>query len=375
MPRYIPSLDGLRAIAVLLVLWCHIPLTTPGYAIWLAEIRWWVRPGDFGVELFFALSGFLITRILLAERERNQPVRWFMLRRLLRIFPIYYLLLIVMAFTQPASQIAWCAFYLGNFADVFFPTRGPNPLGHTWSLCVEEHFYVLWPLVVACFAPKVGPRVLKWGLIPIAIGTAFTLCLTIDPKTAANAIEHLTPTRSLPLACGALLAYSEARRNASPRRLLALAIAMTAIGLMTHPNLWFVYIPFAWLQTSYWPLEYAPAFTRIHMAILCTGVVAWCVAPPGPMTLIHRILAFAPLRAIGRISYGLYLYHLPIFHKFIHSNPANQEDAGTNVMLAVIATFSVATASYWVIERPILKYAGRFRQRQSPPSLAMRDSH
>lgn len=370
MTRHIPSLDGLRAIAVLLVLWCHIPLTTHGYPIWLAEIRWWVRPGGFGVELFFALSGFLITRILLAERERNQPVRWFMLRRLLRIFPIYYLLLIVLAVVRPETELAWSALYLGNFADVFFPTRGLNPLQHTWSLCVEEHFYLLWPLVVACCAPKVGPRVLKWGLIPIAIGTAVTLCATVDPKTAAHAIERLSPTRFLTLACGALLAYGEARLSASPRRLLTLAITMTAIGLLLHPNFWFVYIPLVWLKVTYWPLEYAPVWIRIHTAILCTGLVAWCLAPPGPLTFCNRMLALAPLRAIGRISYGLYLYHIPIFHNVMHSKTVHEDDAGTNVLLAVILTFSVATASYWLIERPILKYAGRFRQRQSLPESA-----
>lgn len=363
MPRHIPSLDGLRAVAVLLVLWRHIPVTTPGYPIWLAEIRWWVKPGDLGVELFFALSGFLITRILLAERERNQPVRWFLLRRMLRIFPIYYLLLAVMAFTLPSNGLPWCAFYLGNFADVLIPTVTMRSIAHTWSLCVEEHFYLLWPLVVACCAPKIGPRVIKWLLIPIAIGTALTLCTVMVPKAAEFAVNRLSPTRFLTLACGALLAYSEARLNASPKRLMKLAVTLVVIGLLTHPNLWFAYIPFFWFHPTYWPLDYAPACVRVHTAILTTGVVAWCLVPSGAMAFGNRLLAFAPLRAIGRISYGLYLYHLPIFRSFLNHKAAPAEPAGMPVLLAVIVTFSVATASYWIIERPILKYAGRFRQR------------
>ena len=154
MPRHLPSLDGLRAIAVLLVLWQHVPLHTEGYPLWLEQARWLVNPGNLGVELFFALSGFLITRILLAEQRAGHQVRWFLLRRMLRIFPIYYLLLMVMAFWRPADELAWCALYVSNFADVFAPAAGPKPLGHTWSLCVEEHFYLLWPLAVAFGGPE-----------------------------------------------------------------------------------------------------------------------------------------------------------------------------------------------------------------------------
>ena len=94
--RHLPVLDGLRAVAVLLVLWCHVPLATAGYPEWLRTANTLVGPGGTGVELFFVLSGFLITRILIREREQQVPVRWFLLRRILRIFPIYYLLLLVM---------------------------------------------------------------------------------------------------------------------------------------------------------------------------------------------------------------------------------------------------------------------------------------
>ncbi len=88
MPRHLPTLDGLRGIAVLLVLWCHVPLMVPGYPEWLHLAYWLIGPGGLGVEIFFVLSGFLITRILLHERQHGAPVRWFLLRRLLRIFPI-----------------------------------------------------------------------------------------------------------------------------------------------------------------------------------------------------------------------------------------------------------------------------------------------
>lgn len=358
MPRHIPSLDGLRAIAVMLVLWCHVPLTLEGYPLWLAEARWWINPGDFGVELFFALSGFLITRILLAEREAGQQVRWFLLRRLLRIFPIYYLLLLIMASWRPGREIAWNALYLSNFTDVFAPTPGLKPLGHTWSLCVEEHFYLIWPLIVGCCAPKIALRILKWLIIPVAIAVAFLVCAYVEKHAAEWAVQRLSPIRFLTLACGALIAYGETRLNASPKRLLAMGIALTTVGLLLHPNIWFVYVPFVWLQASWWPLDMAPAFIRVQSAILCTGILMCCLVAPRRFGLVNGILSAAPLRAIGRISYGLYLYHLPIFQILIHT-----DQRPSRVLLAVGLTFAAATTSYWLIERPILKYASRFRNR------------
>lgn len=358
MPRHIPSLDGLRAIAVLLVLWVHVPLTTPGYPLWLAEARFWIRPGDFGVELFFALSGFLITRILIAEREAGQPVRWFLLRRLLRIFPIYYLLLLILAFQRPGSEIAWCAAYLGNFADVFAKPTMPNPLGHSWSLCVEEHFYLLWPLVVAWGPPKLGPRVLKWLVIPVAVLGALAVCYAVEFKTAELAVNRLSPFRFLTLAAGALVAYAEPRLTDPPNRMRNRGVAITAVGLLLHPHVWFILIPVFWLGAAWWPMQLAPAFVRLHSAILCTGVLMWCITPRELWLSPDRLLSVAPLRAIGRISYGLYLYHLPIYHWLLR--PA---ESAWSPLLAAALTFAVATTSYWLIERPILRYASRFRHR------------
>jgi len=358
MPRHVPSLDGLRAIAVLLVLWCHVPVTTPGYPGWLLDARFWIRPGDFGVELFFALSGFLITRILIAERAAGQPVRWFLLRRLLRIFPIYYLLLAVMSFWRPGQEIAWCAAYLGNFADVFAPTPGSKPLGHTWSLCVEEHFYLIWPLLVALGTPRLGPRALKWVMIPTAVIGAVVVGITCAPKTAELAVQRLSPFRFLTLAAGALVAYAEPHLTAPPSRMRNRGVALTIVGLLLHPHVWFLLLPVVWIGATWWPMQIAPAFVRVHSALLCSGILMWCITPRQLWLSPERLLSPAPLRAIGRISYGLYLYHVPIFYWLLYPAPSM-----ANAALAIIATFAVATASYWLVERPILRYAARFRHR------------
>jgi peptidoglycan/LPS O-acetylase OafA/YrhL len=359
MPRHIPSLDGLRAIAVLLVLWCHVPLGTSGYPQWLGFAHWLVMPGNLGVELFFALSGFLITRILLEERERGQPVRWFLLRRVLRIFPIYYLLLAVMAFQRPAGEIGWAALYLGNFRDTFWPVQGLNPLGHTWSLCVEEHFYLLWPMFAAWLSPSASRRTLIYLVIPGAILLALVVSLTMSPEISRIALHRLSPIRFGVLAAGALVAYAEPWLRAKPTRMLRIGLLLTVLGLLVHPHLWFVIVPFMWLEAGWWPVEIQPVCLRVHSAIFTTGILIWCITPLGRFGSPARLLSVAPLRAIGRISYGLYLYHLPIYHALLHP-----ERTAGDVVLAVTLTFAVATASYWIIERPILRFAQRFRARR-----------
>jgi peptidoglycan/LPS O-acetylase OafA/YrhL len=359
MTRHIPSLDGLRAIAVLLVLWCHIPPATPGFPDWLGWARTWVVPGNLGVELFFALSGFLITRILLDERERGQSVRWFLLRRLLRIFPIYYLLLCVMAWQRPAGEIGWALLYLGNFRDTFWPIMDRNPLGHTWSLCVEEHFYMLWPLVVAWLPPAASRRVLTWGVIPAAILSGLWVCLTMPLAFSEVALQRLSPIRFGTLAAGALVAYAEPWLRAQPSRMLRGGVFAAAIGLLADTRIWFVIVPVYCLDVSWWPTDMFPIWLRIQSALFAVGVLIWCITPPGRAGSPARLLSFAPLCAIGRISYGLYLYHLPIYHWLLYP-----ERTAGDVWLAATLTFAAATASYWLIERPILRFARRYSDRQ-----------
>jgi peptidoglycan/LPS O-acetylase OafA/YrhL len=358
VPRHLPSLDGLRAIAVSLVLWQHVRLSSAGYPLWLEQARWLVNPGNLGVELFFALSGFLITRILLAEHAAGHPVRWFVLRRMLRIFPIYYLLLLVMAAWRPASELGWCALYLSNFVDVFAPTAGAKPLGHTWTLCVEEHFYLLWPLAIALGGPARARRILTWIVIPAAAIGAVAVGVAMEQRAAELAVERLSPFRFLTLACGALLAFAEPEICATGRRPRDCGLMTTAVALALHPHIWFLVVPIFVVGATWWPFGLAPAWWRVHSALLSVGVLMWALTPPGVLMSPARALSLAPLRALGRISYGVYLYHLPIYHWLLWPDPSM-----TNAGFAIAVTLAVATASYLLIERPILQYAARFRGR------------
>lgn len=353
-PRHLPVLDGLRAIAVLMVLWCHVPKDTPGYPEWLRVADFFLGPGGFGVELFFVLSGFLITRILISERQRGVPVRWFLARRCLRIFPIYYLLLAVLLPIRPASEIGWCAVYLYNFRSIFGVDDGP--LAHTWSLCIEEHFYLLWPLAVAFLPQRWGPRILALGVFPVAIGGAWLVGELLTGEQATIAVQHGSPFRFLSLGAGALMAFREQRIDAAPRRALLVALALLAVAVLLHPYVVFVR-PMLQEQPPWVDLHYGPLLWLLQSASLCTGLVLLAILlgqrfPRNPLTA-------APLRAVGRISYALYLYHLPIYHWLLYG-----DRTGTGVAMALGATFAAATLSWFALERPLQRVAARFRNRQ-----------
>ncbi len=356
--RHLPVLDGLRAVAILLVLWCHIPVGTANYPEWLKVAHGVIGPGGLGVDIFFVLSGFLITRILLREKEQGAPVRWFLLRRVLRIFPIYYLLLLVMAIAKPSIELAWCAAYLSNLHWILEP-KLVRSMGHTWSLCVEEHFYLLWPLVVA-FTPRL---VSKWSIVlvlaPVALLCAYWMnlhyaSLGAPPSEAMEAVQHASPVRFLSLGCGALLAYVEPAIVASPRRFVLLALALLVPALWLHPIVHYLLLP-QWLaSTPTIPWQHIPSAWIVHSSCLCTAILLFCLTLGDLRWSPLRVLHSRILRGIGRISYGLYLYHLPINGLWFYGNLT-----WVNAGLALATTFAVATVSYFVLERPILRFGAR----------------
>jgi len=359
--RHLPLLDGLRGIAVLLVLWDHAPRAL--FPQWLREVGRLRNTGNFGVDLFFVLSGFLITRLLLAGREAGVPVRYFLLRRACRIFPIYYLLLLALGLLRPHPEIAWCALYLSNYHGVLADLP-PSWLRHTWSLCVEEHFYACWPLVVSFLPPRSSRRVILAVVVPGALLAAVALVLL--PANGRfdrlELIRYGTQCRVLSLAVGALFAYHEASFRTRARSWLAaaaLAFAAAAGLSLAAPAIG------AALQRTF-----ALPFPARDWGVL-TGFVATTLASSATLASVLALrgrdwrpialLEARPLRAVGRISYGLYLYHVPLFAALgIHR--LAQQGATWSVVAIVAALFAVATVSYLVIERPILRWASRFRR-------------
>lgn len=338
-PDRLPALDGVRAFAATAVLLGHLPrhLTTT-----------MARDVGFAMDLFFVLSGFLITRILLADRAAGRSKRRFYLRRALRIFPAYYLMVVlcwvaVAAGRQPALETALATCYLYNF---YYPFGEKSFfLAHSWSLCVEEHFYLFWPLVIYGLPWERARRVaIAAACLPL-LGLAALLYFAVTPGDVGEVAYSFTLTRAAGLAAGAVLAFEESRLKSDVGRtaLLGLGVAAAGLGIDHLP-----FLP-----------EHAVQLWR--GTLIATGIILlvlagqWSGARPAA-ALAHPLPAF-----VGRISYGLYLYHLPIYIWLgtTQDGPGDARASG----IAVAATFAAATASYYGIERPLLRLRGRMERR------------
>ena len=345
VPRtdHIPVLDGLRGIAVLLVLWSHLEAVTAHTP--LRFVDYVLQPGYLGVDIFFVLSGFLITRILLSNRARRRPVKNFLIRRFLRIFPIYYLTVLVVGFWHPGAYVWWCAVYLSNFYLPFNPR--PVPLGHTWSLAVEEHFYLVWPWVVQKLSWRTSRAVALWGVLPVAV-IAASIALAVGPRVTMGRFIYMgTIFRASSLALGALFAFHEGWLRANTRN------CWRVFGWMLLPAL--IILPLGEFVFE----GLIPLTKMVGFSILCSAILSAALALRDASTWPARVLRSAALTFVGRISYGLYLYHAPIFNAFglvRHGYAAAHTGA-----FAVLATFVVATVSFYAFEQPLLRLKERFQ--------------
>lgn len=363
---HVPELDGLRGIAVLLVIWVHLPVGALGETV--KAIRGVVLPGDFGVDLFFVLSGFLITRILLVDCGNAVPLRYFVMRRFLRIFPIYYLSILILLPHMNWQQVLTCATYTSNFGFMAMDEHGP--LAHSWSLAIEEHYYLLWPPIVALLSPRASRRVILFGVFPLAIGSLLWAYSGPAWGERAQAMKEFvfrsSTIRFASLGLGGLLAYGEQRIRDSR----ALAFTLIAAGVA----MWWVFslrgmaklglvhdllaIPSVNGDLNAVNLGLSViGFPCLSLALVVSGI-AWSRSR-APHTMLLRA---APLRAVGRISYGLYIYHVPIFHSGgVWGSDPFALPTPVRVAIVIGLTFLVSSISYRFIERPLLAIGRRFR--------------
>ncbi len=352
---HIPALDGLRGIAVLLVLAAHFPYIQ---GFWLSKAFWSLaqagRAGYIGVDIFFVLSGFLITRLLLRERTSTGTISLFdfYARRSLRIFPIYYLCIAAtIGFfpTAPGAMASLLA-YGFNYYHAFNPA--PYPLEHTWSLAVEEQFYLVWPFVMMCLPLHWGRRLTGAILPGLAILAAMLMAATLEPVLAASLIYASLPTRMLSLSFGAYIAFREAdgARLSAWVPLSIAAAGVAALGLDSAGRTWGMIPPGGW----YWCIA-LPGYSLVGF-----GIVAFLTLGE-KIGWFSRLLSWSVLRFVGRISYGLYLYHLVVLF-FLALNPARVEDGASwpRVLTALVVSFAISIVSYFAIEQPLLRLKARF---------------
>ncbi len=341
----------MRAIAVLLVFWVHLPAGALGERA--EAVRNSILAGNLGVDLFFVLSGFLITRILLVDRGAGVPVRYFMARRFFRIFPIYYLTIFALWPLMGRNQSLAALTYTSNYAQLFTPYH--SLLEHAWSLAVEEHFYLLWPPVVAWLAPVFSRRVLLAGVIPVAllslVGAIVWGPWERYPQAMEEFILRSSTVRFLSLAAGAMLAFHEsALRNSRPRAAVIVGVFTLAALLLTPGR----------FGTPDWPGFRFAQFVVMFPCIGC-AVLIYAVAWRGSRSPLSAALRWAPLRGIGRVSYALYLYHYPVFAQTGIFGVQPHSPSAVRTVLVMGFCGGLAVLSYYAIERPLLRIGGRFR--------------
>lgn len=364
----LPALDGLRGLAVIIVVWHNVALTGAGFGdgaegklLGLISNLGWM-----GVELFFVLSGFLITGILLDEAGSKRPLRNFYMRRMLRIFPLYYTVLIVAFIILPAlgskpawsvantSSEIWYWTYLVNWA---IPMEGGGGgLSHFWSLAVEEQFYLLWPLAVIGLSRQ-SLAVLCLLLIASS-PLARALMIYYDFELAKRTAYEFTFARWDALGMGALLALIVRHRP-------WLEQVVARVPLLLYGALAYMLLYIA-LNHNFAPVEQGIAAINQSIASLLFVVVLFNgIFPKGDrLSRWQRMLHTPALRNIGKYSYGIYVFHFPIMISFLplweryftHFHQLHPTaDTLARVFVAGVASYLLAWCSWHVLEQPFLK--------------------
>jgi peptidoglycan/LPS O-acetylase OafA/YrhL len=327
---YRPGLDGLRGIAVSLVVASHLAIP-------------FALGGGIGVDIFFVLSGFLITALLLEERRRDGNVSYlaFYQRRVLRLFPA---LAVFLPITAVASQISsaigadvaeqtirglpWVVFYAGNWARAFGIELGL--FGHTWSLAIEEQFYLAWPVTLALLVGR-GLHLRRALVICVALAAVVGVHRANEWLGGAGIgrVSNGTDMRADALLVGCALALG---LHAGIRLRAPTPLTWSAVGFLA----WVVVT-----QSAFAPFIYEGGLTATAVAAAIV-ILALLQAP--------RALSARPLVALGRISYGVYLWHFPV----VFLVPLNWR-LEIRVVVVFTITLGTAAASWWLVERRFLK--------------------
>ncbi|WP_074655369.1 acyltransferase family protein [Terriglobus roseus] len=343
--RHYRALDGLRAVAALSVIYYHSAAN--GIHLPISQLAW------VGVDLFFVLSGFLITGVLLKTRETSNYFRVFYGRRALRIFPIYYAALAAIFCAHfvlphypvyPWTTQVWYWINASNFPTAI-ALAGVTDLTHFWTLAIEEQFYLLWPLLVYNLRNR---TLLYLCMLALPVEYALRLLPTVARLNAITDNQfsyRLTPLHSEGLFAGAAIAILLSEEVLGPstlkmiRRIAASAgvLALLSVRWNTAPQ---------WIVASRFSL----------LAVAFAAFVAMLAVGPAE-SLPARALSSGLLRKIGRMSFSIYVIHLPIMN-FLKSHvfgyPSTKIALLDRLIVSLLVTVGCASAAWWAIEEPCL---------------------
>lgn len=365
-----PALDGVRGLAIAMVLALHFVANTDETNAFERALDRVFAFGEFGVDLFFVLSGFLITGILFDAKGQGAYFSRFYSRRALRIFPLYYAVLALVFFVAPLvpalrgstldylrAEQAWAWLYGVN---VFTAVQGSfrlSYLDHFWSLAVEEHFYFFWPLVVwAC-----ERRTLVVVSSAIAILSFGARAACAEAHVSPVALYALTPFRLDALCMGAVLALvARGPRGVDAVTRAALPIGLAAAGLIVAT--------YAFNTQHHVLWEPMHELRKSSFSVVFAAVVARALSPRG--TAFDRALSWRPGRLLGKYSYGLYVFHHFVSTYMIRNHTewwltghVGSHTLAVLVQAAVGISISIAVsvASFHFFESRVLAFRHRWR--------------
>jgi peptidoglycan/LPS O-acetylase OafA/YrhL len=342
-----PDVEGLRAVAVLLVVLFHAGVS-------------WFSGGYVGVDVFFVISGFLITGLLLREHEQRGRISilGFYARRVRRILPAAMLVIVLTVlasyYIQNLIQYAkvsqdgrWCALFVGNIhfgtetTGYFQQSAAPSPLEHFWSLAVEEQFYLAWPTFVLLVGAVLKKIPLRWRITAVAAcATATSFAWSVVQTHEAPTWTYFSPfSRAWELGLGAIAAGLVPQFARLPRA-LGSVIAYSGLGAIAISALWY---------TSSTPFPGSAALLPVLGAL---AVIAGGASGVGA----SHLLDLRPVRSVGRVSFGWYLLHYPpmiILTGALWTHPLSVQE---NLVIAA-AALVCAYIMYAVVEKPIRRSA------------------
>lgn len=355
--RYIPALDGLRAFAVLAVIAYHLGMQ-------------WAPGGLLGVTVFFVLSGYLITSLLLIEWDNTETINLpqFWLRRVRRLMPAIVLIIVCTAalcalfdhsLLTKLRDDMWAAllwvtnwWYIFQDASYFDALGAPSPLTHFWSLAIEEQFYLVWP-VVLLVAHKTGVKrtTMRNATLIVALLSALEMALLYNPLDDPSRVYYGTDTRAFSLLIGAWLAFVWPSHMLGAQKSVHLTKqvrnVLDGVGIVALVALLGLIV----FVDGFSPFLYRGG---ILLASVLTAVVIAVMVHPA--SLLGRFAGTKPLVWIGLRSYGIYLWHYPLF---LLMNPRNftGETPWWMYLVQVAVVFACAAFSYRFVENPLRKGA------------------
>jgi len=374
--QHIASLDGLRGLAFLMIFLRHYAMTSHQTQLWVRVVAYLCDGGWMGVDLFFVLSGFLITGILLDTRERPRYFTNFYARRALRIFPLYYTMLAVLLVLTPWLHLQWhrghlaYLFYAGNIAYNLNPdlaqVQPAVSFVHLWSLAVEEQFYLIWPLVVMMVSDR---RRLAWICGGLSLGGLMLrvcLLLWLPRGDAYEWCYAQLPTHMDGLLYGALAAIWIRTLPLELVRRRARRILPYALGVMG-------------LVIAFGGIDFhSIAMTMIGFPALAATFACLLLLALGKGSLVNRFGNVRALRFIGHYSYGMYVYHvlfwigLAWIQRWLQVQLHSVVLGGISFTLLMLGgTMAVSVASYELYEKQWLRLKKRFAYEKPEPEFAV----